>query len=581
MILSKHSNWHNIRRLLTYSKRYTRRIVTAMVASLCVAGSDVTFAKLVQPFVDHLLVKPDATLINLVPLIVIGLSVFKAVGRYVQNYFIKTAGQLVVQDLRNDLYCHYVGLSMKFYAQTPVGSVMSRVLNDVGTLQRSSSDDIVDLVRESMTLIGLIGLVFYTDLKLAFVAFLVLPLSIVPASIIGRRIKNYTRRGLSAMGVITGVLQETLAGIKLVKAFGTENIERERFRQENWNFYKTLRKVLKYDAAARPVVELLSALGGAAVLWFGISRVVSGDLSQGEFSTFLAAMMMMFGPVRNLTKINANLQRSFSATERIFEVLDVPYDVVERHDAVELENVRGEVCFEHVHFAYQDKPVLVDFTVTANPGEVIALVGPSGAGKSTVAGLLARFYDPQQGRVILDGHDLRDLSLRSLRASLAFVDQETVLFNASIADNIRYGTPDATEEQVIQAARLAYADEFIRELDHGYDSKIGDRGLMLSGGQRQRICIARAILRNAPILVLDEATSALDTESEMIVQEALSNLMRNRTTFVIAHRLSTVMHADKIVVLEQGKIVEIGRHQELLVRNGLYRRLYTMQFKDD
>jgi len=290
---------------------------------------------------------------------------------------------------------------------------------------------------------------------------------------------------------------------------------------------------------------------------------------------------MMFGPVRNLTKINANLQRSFSATERIFEVLDVPYDVVERHDAVELENVRGEVCFEHVHFAYQDKPVLVDFTVTANPGEVIALVGPSGAGKSTVAGLLARFYDPQQGRVILDGHDLRDLSLRSLRASLAFVDQETVLFNASIADNIRYGTPDATEEQVIQAARLAYADEFIRELDHGYDSKIGDRGLMLSGGQRQRICIARAILRNAPILVLDEATSALDTESEMIVQEALSNLMRNRTTFVIAHRLSTVMHADKIVVLEQGKIVEIGRHQELLVRNGLYRRLYTMQFKDD
>jgi subfamily B ATP-binding cassette protein MsbA len=292
-------------------------------------------------------------------------------------------------------------------------------------------------------------------------------------------------------------------------------------------------------------------------------------------------MMMMFGPVRNLTKINANLQRSFSATERIFEVLDMPYDVVERHDAVELENVRGEVCFEHVHFAYQDKPVLVDFTVTANPGEVIALVGPSGAGKSTVAGLLARFYDPQQGRVVLDGHDLRELSLRSLRANLAFVDQETVLFNASIADNIRYGTPDATEEQVIQAARLAYADEFIRELDHGYASKIGDRGLMLSGGQRQRICIARAILRNAPILVLDEATSALDTESEMIVQEALSNLMRNRTTFVIAHRLSTVMHADKIVVLEQGRIVEIGRHQELLVRNGLYRRLYTMQFKDD
>ena len=580
MILSKHSNWHNIRRLLSYSRRYTRRIVIAMLASLCVAGSDVTFAKLVQPFVDHLLVKPDATLINLVPLIVVGLSVFKAVARYVQNYFIKTAGQLVVQDLRNDLYCHYVGLSMKFYAQTPVGTVMSRVLNDVGTLQRSSSDDIVDLVRESMTLIGLVGLVFYTDLQLAFVAFLVLPLSIVPASIIGRKIKNYTKRGLSAMGIITGVLQETLAGIKLVKAFGTENIERERFRQENWNFYKTLKKVLKYDAAARPVVDLLSAFGGAAVLWFGISRVVSGDLSQGEFSTFLAAMMMMFGPVRNLTKINANLQRSFSATERIFEVLDKPYDVVERHDAVDLENVRGEVCFEHVHFAYQDKLVLVDFTVSANPGEVIALVGPSGAGKSTVAGLLARFYDPQQGRVVLDGHDLRVLSLRSLRASLAFVDQETVLFNASIADNIRYGTPDATEEQVIQAARLAYADEFIRELDHGYESKIGDRGLMLSGGQRQRICIARAILRNAPILVLDEATSALDTESEMIVQEALSNLMRNRTTFVIAHRLSTVMHADKIVVLEQGKIVEVGRHLELLTHNGLYRRLFSMQFKD-
>jgi subfamily B ATP-binding cassette protein MsbA len=458
---------------------------------------------------------------------------------------------------------------------------LSRFLNNVNLLQRSATDDIIELVRESLTLIGLTGLVFYTDFKLALVAFLVLPISVLPAALIGRKIRQYTRRSMNSIARVTNVLQETLAGVKIIKAFGTEEYERERFGSENLAFYRHMRKSLKYDAAAKPVVELIASLGAAAVLWFGITRVVEGDLTPGEFSSFLAAMMMMYGPVKRLTKVNANLQRSFGAADRVFELMDEPYDVEEAPAPMDLGKVRGEVRFEGVCFAYDQLPVLKDFTIDAQPGEVVALVGPSGGGKSTVVGMLARFYDPQAGRISIDGHDIRQVSLQSLKANLAFVDQETVLFNTTIRENIRYGCPAASDEQVRAAAVQAYADGFIEEMEQGYDTSIGDRGVRLSGGQRQRLCIARAILRDAPILILDEATSALDTESEIIVQKALANLMRDRTTFVIAHRLTTIMNADKIVVLENGSILEVGSHDELLQKGGLYHRLYQMQFRDE
>lgn len=568
------------RRLLRYSRPYVGRIALAMLASLGVAGADVTLAKLVEPFIDKVIASRDLSLVNLAPVVVIALALVKGGSRYVQEYFIKTAGLLVVQDIRNGTFSHSLSLSMGFFSRNSSGPLMSRILNDVGILQRSAADVLVEAIREGSTLIGLTALAFYQDWRLATLAFLVLPVAVVPASVIGRKIKENTRRGQRTLGNLTGVLQESFTGIKVIKAFGSEAAEDRRFRQENLNFYRFMRKVLKYDSASAPVMELLASLGVAAVVWYGLHQVLSGQTTQGEFLSFIAAIGMMYGPVKKLTKVSNTVQKSVGAAERVFELMDEPPEIVDAPGALALTRARGAVTFEGIDFGYGEEPVLKDFSVTASPGEVVALVGPSGAGKSTVAGLLARFYDPAAGAVRIDGHDIRQLTQNSLKANIAYVDQETFLFNRSIADNIRYGTPDATLSEVAEAARLAYADDFIGQIPEGYDTLIGDRGARLSGGQRQRLCIARAILRDAPILILDEATSALDTESEAMVQKALVNLMKDRTTFVIAHRLSTIMHADRIVVMSEGRVEEVGTHGELLKRQGLYRRLYDMQFKD-
>jgi subfamily B ATP-binding cassette protein MsbA len=543
------------------------------------AGPDIAMAKLVKPFVDKILVGGNWSLINLVPVFIIGLAVIKGLGRYVQEYYIKTAGQLVVQDIRNDLYRHSLSLSMGYYSRSSTGNVMSRILNDVGALQRSAADVLVEGVREGVLLIGLVITAFQADWKLAAIAFVVLPLAVFPASVLGRRIKVNTRRGQQTIGNLTRVLQETLSGIKVIKAFGTEKQEENRFAKENLRFYHFLRKVLKYDSAAAPAIEILASLGIGAVLWYGLHRVQAGGMTQGDLTSILAAIMMMYAPVKRLTKVSNTIQRSMGAAERVFELMDEEPEIADAPAAVELDHVQGIINFEQVVFGYEDEPVLHGFSLKINRGEVVALVGPSGGGKSTLIGLLNRFYDPQQGRILIDGRDIKTLTLNSLKQNIALVDQETFLFNDSIRNNIRYGRPEATDAEVKEAARQAYADDFIRELPGDYENTIGDRGARLSGGQRQRICIARAILRDAPILMLDEATSALDTESEAMVQKALSNLMKNRTTIVIAHRLSTIMHADKIVVLEEGKIREVGRHAELLKGDGLYRKLYEMQFK--
>ena len=576
----KERQYQSYRRLLRYSRPYVWRIALAMVASLGVAGSDVALAKLVEPFIDKVIVARDYALVNLAPFIVIGLAVIKGGSRYVQEYYIKTAGLLVVQDIRNDLYQHSLSLSLGFYSRSSTGSLMSCVLNDVGILQRSAADVLVEIVREGSTLIGLTALAFYQDWRLALLAFSVLPLSVVPAAVIGRRIKDNTRKSQAAMGNLTAVLQESFSGVKVIKAFGSEKVEEKRFYDENLRFYHFMRKALKYDSASAPMIEILAAFGVAAVVWYGLHRVLSGETSQGELLSFVAAIGMMYGPLKKLTKINNNVQRAIGAAERVFDVLDEKVEIKDAPDAVDLGRARGEVVFDHVDFAYGDEPVLKDFSVTASPGEVVAIVGPSGAGKSTLVGLLARFYDPRAGHILIDGVDLRRLSQKSLKANIAYVDQETFLFNRSIAENIRYGRPEATDAEVAHASRMAFAEDFIGQAPDGYRTEIGDRGARLSGGQRQRICIARALLKDAPILILDEATSALDTESEAMVQKALLNLMENRTTFVIAHRLSTVMHADKIVVMADGEIQQVGTHAELLRQGGLYKRLYDMQFQE-
>lgn len=575
------SNIKVYRRLLGYSKSYTRRIVFAMIASLGVAGVDVAIAKLVQPFVDRVLDNPTAALVNLVPAIVIGLSLIKGVSRYVQEYFIKTSGQLVVQDLRNDLYDHTLDLSMGYFSKSSVGNIISRILNDVGMLQKSAADELVVVVREGLTLIGLIGLLFYNDWRLALVAFTVLPVALLPASQIGRRIKKYVRKSLSNISSLTSILQESFSGIKVVKAFGTEQVEIDKFHSENKNYYQRMKKVIRYDSATAPIMELLSSFGAGGVLWYGIHRVMVGEITKGALMSFIAAMGMMYGPMKRLIKTNNIIQKAVGAAERVFEMLDTSLDVVDDEHAIELSRCQGHVSFENVQFAYaEDEPVLKDFTVDVPAGKMIAIVGASGAGKSTLIGLLARFYDPQGGVIRIDGHDIAKVKQHSLKQQIALVDQETFLFHDTIYNNIRYSKIDATAAEIELAAQMAYADEFIREMPAGYNTQIGDRGVRLSGGQRQRLCIARAILRDAPILLLDEATSALDTESEAVVQKALANLMQQRTTFVIAHRLSTIMHADEILVLADGRLVERGNHQQLLAAAGTYQRLHAMQFKD-
>ncbi|HDJ29122.1 MAG TPA: ATP-binding cassette domain-containing protein [Proteobacteria bacterium] len=576
----KKKNLAVFRRFLAYLRPYKGRVFIAVVGSLLVAGSNVAIAKLIQPLVDKIIAVGDASLIKFVPLVVVALAIVKGVARYGQEYFIKTAGQLVVQDLRNEIYTHSLSLSMGYFSRHSSGQLLSKIINDIGMLQRSAADVLVGGVRESFSLIGLVVLAFYNDWKLASVAFLVLPVAIIPATVIGRKIKNNTRKGLQAMGGLSAILQETYAGIKVVKSFGREKDESSRFFYENQRYYHFIRKVLKYNSASAPIVELLGSLGMAGVAWYGLHRVFSGAITQGELFSFIAAVAMMYGPVKRLSKVSNLVHTSVGAAERVFEVIDEKPEITFSSDPVSLGRARGAVAFHRVTFAYDSLPVLKGVSLTVSAGEVVALVGPSGSGKTTMVGLLNRFYDPQEGVITIDGVDIRRLSLADLTGNIALVDQETFLFHDTIMNNIRYGRQDASNDEVVLAARQACADEFIDLLPEKYETSIGDRGLRLSGGQRQRICIARAILRDAPILILDEATSALDTESESMVQKALANLMANRTTFVIAHRLSTVRYADTIVVLEGGEIRDVGSHEDLLAKDGLYKKLYEMQFED-
>ena len=568
-------------RILNYARPYKWRIIVSLIASMGVASSDAILAKLVQPFIDRLIVAGDRDLAQWVPVIVVGLAVLKGVSMYVNRYFIQTSGQLILMDLRNDLYRHLVNLSIRFYSRTSVGVLMSRILNDVNVMQSVVSDVLVSAMRDSVTLVALIGVAFYTDWKMAAIALLVLPAIAAPVVLIGRKIKNYSRRGQQAMGSLTSVLEQTFSGIKVIKSFSAEQREDDNFRRTNLSYYNFLRKIFKYDSGSSPIIEVMSAFGVAAVLWYGLERALSGAMTQGQLFSVLAAILLMYAPLKRLSRINNQLQQALAAAERVFDVLDETVDVQDKPGALTVGRLSGAVTFKDVNFAYVEEPILKNFSLQVSPGEIVALVGPSGAGKSTLIGLMSRFYDPQSGTILVDGHDLRELSQESLRNNLALVDQETFLFNDTLGNNIRYGCPDASEEKIIDAARLAYADEFIQLLPNGYDTEIGNRGLNISGGQRQRICIARAILKDAPVLLLDEATSALDTESEAKVQMALGNLMQGRTTFVIAHRLSTVMHADKIVVVDQGEICQVGKHQELIEQKGLYQKLYNLQFQDE
>lgn len=570
----------NFKRLLGYCRPYWGRIAIAATASLAVGGIDGSIAYLVEPVLKKIFAEKDMLIFTLLPLGIIILFAIKGLCRYSNEYFMRTAAQLMVQDVRNEIYTHNMRLGLAFFTRHPTGTLMSRVTNDVTIMQEGVGSMVSGIFRDSFSALFLLGVVFYRNWELALITFVVIPLTAWPAQKLGRRIKAISKQGQGKMGILNSILQETFSGIKVIKAFGLEERETQRFLRTNADLYLTLRKSIKYDGLSAPIMEFIVSFGVAAIVWVGGTSVMQGEMSASEFFSFIAATILVFTPIKRMIASYNMVQRSLGAAERVFEIIDEKPEIMDAPGALEIGRVKGEVEFKSVSFRYEDDYVLNNVSLQAHRGEVIALVGPSGGGKTTLVSLITRFYDPSAGSILIDGHDIRNLTLKSLMQQVALVDQETILFNDTIANNIRYGRSDASDAEVEQAALAAYAHQFIEELPEGYQTNIGDRGLRLSGGQRQRICIARAILKDAPILILDEATSALDTESEQMVQAALNNLMANRTTFVIAHRLSTITHADRIVVLERGGIAEVGGHDMLLAQGGLYSRLHGMQFRD-
>jgi subfamily B ATP-binding cassette protein MsbA len=511
---------------------------------------------------------------------VVGVYLLKGMGSYASSYLMADVGQRVVMDLRNELYQHILNQSAGFFAQGATGRLLSRISNDVGQVQQAVSETAGDLARETLALVGFAGLMFWIDARLALVCMTGAPLVIYPLVRLGQRVRRTTRRSQEALEQISHLSTETFTGHRIVKAFGTERQEGERFARAAYRLFRTNMKVTASMATLPPLMELLGGVGMAMALWYGVRQISAGNLTQGQFVAFFTAVFMMYGPAKKLSRVNANLQQAIAAAERIFEMLDTHTEVLEPPDALPLAPFQDAIEFRDVAFGYEDAQtrILRGVSFKVRAGQMIAIVGRSGAGKTTLVNLLPRFYDVSAGAILIDGVDIRSTQLVSLRSQIGIVTQDTVLFDESVASNIAYGSPSASQEAVEAAARAANAHDFITGLANGYQTMIGERGQRLSGGQRQRLAIARALLKNAPILVLDEATSALDAESELLVQEALANLMLNRTSFVIAHRLSTIRRADAIVVLERGRVVEIGRHDELLSRpEGTYSALYQLQ----
>lgn len=565
------------KRLILYMKPYWWRIALAALASSAYGGLEGAFAYMVEPLLKKIFMTKDMMIFSFLPLAIILIFIFRAICRYVNDYFMNTAAQLVVQDVRNEIFRKNIVLDLKFFYRNQTGSLMSRIVNDVAVMQNGVAEMVSGIFRDTIGLVSLLGVIFYRDWQLALISILVIPFTIYPANILGKKIKQTARKGQEEAGYFANILQETLSGIKIVKAFSLENTMTEQFAQANLKYYDFTRKMIKYNALSSPIMEVITSFGIAGVIFFGGSKVISNKMSAPEFFSFITAMALVYSPLKKLIGAYSTAQRCIGASERVFEIIDATPEIIDPPDGYTLTQEDNRVEFKNVFFKYQDDYILANVCLIAEKGQMVALVGPSGGGKSTLVSLISRFFDTNEGQVIIGTHDVRDISKESLMSHIALVDQETILFHDTVANNIRFGKPGATDEEIIKAAQAAYAHDFIMDMPQGYQTSIGDRGVRLSGGQRQRLCIARALLKNAPILILDEATSALDTESEQMVQKALDNLMQHRTTFVIAHRLSTVLHADKIVVLENSRIVETGTHKELLEKNGTYSRLSSLQ----
>lgn len=571
-----------VNRLLAQVRPYWGRLAVAMVLMVLVSASTSGMAFMVKPVMDDIFVAKDRTMLYLVPLVVIVLYVVKGGCSYGQSYLMQYVGQRIITQYRIDLYAHLQKLSLSYYDRVPTGELMSRITNDVNQIQGAVSSVVTGLLRELFTVIGLIVVLFWRDWFLAIFAVGVFPICAIPLVKFGRRLRKISHRSQETMADVSVLLHETISGARIVKGFCREQYEIERFSREAFRLFVLRMKDVSTRAMSSPLMEFLGGIAIAGILFYGGWQVIEGRSTPGTFFSFLTALIMLYEPVKHLSGLNNEIQNGLASASRVYAVLDTKPEILDPPQAVTLPRLSREIEFRGVGFSYRPgEPVLEDIDLRVPAGQVLALVGSSGGGKTTLVNLLPRFYEVSRGAILIDGVDIRQASLASLRGQIAIVTQQVVLFNDTARNNIAYGRPEATQAEIEAAAQAAYALDFIQRLPQGFDTNIGEAGVLLSGGERQRLSIARALLADRPILILDEATSSLDTESEMYVQKALENLMQGRTTFVIAHRLSTIQRADRIIVMSGGRIVEEGGHQDLLARGGLYHRLHQMQFAVD
>lgn len=568
-------------RILSYIKPYLPRLGFAIFCTIMAAAGNLYIPWIIKEMIDQVLADKNSEMLNMIAFSIIAIFLVRGMFWYGQNYLMSYVGQRVIIDIRAAVFSKLQRLSVSFYDKNKTGTIMSYVTNDVNALQSAMVENTIEMVTEGFILIGSVVAMIYLDWRLTLFTICTFPPVLWFMEFFGKKIRKTGGRIQECTADITSVLQESVASARVIKSFVREGYEIDRFEVENKENFRANMKNAQLMATLTPVVELVAAIGVTMILWYGGNNVINGTITDGSLIAFLTYAVNISNPIKRLTRVIGNIQKALAAAQRVFMILDMPEEVAEVENAKLLPHVKGKVEFQNVSFAYNEKgDVIKDLSFTVAPGEAIAIVGPSGAGKSTIANLLPRFYDVNAGDIKIDGHSVREVTLDSLREQVGIVPQETMLFNGTVYDNILYGRLDATKEEIEAAAKAANAHDFILQLNEGYATRLGDRGVNLSGGQRQRIAIARAILKNPRILILDEATSALDTESERVVQEALDRLMVGRTAFVIAHRLSTVKNADKILVLEKGSLVEAGTHDELLALDGLYAHLYKIQYRN-